>query len=104
MPSRPLPNRAASKSTHGTLVVTVTVVGLVAVIDAMLVNAAPMSAALVHLVMLLATTVASSGEPSWNLMPSRRTMVHVVYAASWVTDLARYGTITSLVLGTVSVS
>ena len=42
---------------------------------------------------LFFTTVASSGVPSWNLMPSRSLIVHTVLSAFGVTDLARYGSI-----------
>src|SRR4051794_31352893 len=53
---------------------------------------------------LFFTTVAVSGVPSWNLTPSRRTIVHVVASAFESTDFARDGTNLPFSSGAVSVS
>ena len=91
-------------SGHGRLVVTVTSSGPVAVTVPMSFSAAPISVLLRYSSKFRTRAAASSGVPSWNLMPSRSVIFHSVKSALGSTDFARYGTISFLVFGTMSVS
>src|SRR5215471_8834163 len=110
IPSRPVLYRYAGKAGHGFFIVTWTVIGSVTVTPAMFVNTNVKSRAgrfgftPRYESRFSFTAFASSGSPSWNLMPGRSVIVHCVKSALGVTDFARYGTYWPFALRTVSVS
>ena len=85
--------------------VTTTVSSPWVVTSAMFVNTNESRMPLRQASMFCFTAAALSGSPSWNLMPGRRTIVHVFASALPVTDFARYGAYTlGWSVGWVSVS
>ena len=104
MPVRPVVHRYQWNATHGTFVLTTTVRSSGVVTLAMLPNTKPSSTPLRQASMFWATAAEFSGLPSWNVMPGRSVIVHSSYVEFGSTLLARYGWISPLLLGSVSVS
>src|SRR6478735_12455353 len=94
MAVRPELHRYAGNATHGSVVVTTTVSSPCVVTLAMFLNTKPSRMPLRHASMFCFTAAALSGSPSWNLMPERSTIVHVLLSGLPVTDFARYGAYT----------
>src|SRR3954454_10210514 len=120
MPSRPLENRYESNADHPWLpgalespsTVTVTVLLASSAVTSLTYgpNTSPnrtgwrVGYAPRYASRLFFTTVAVSIEPSWNFTPGRRTIVHTVASAFFVTDCAKNGVNLPFEFGTVSVS
>src|SRR5689334_13085541 len=83
---RPLLHRYAGNATHGSVVFTITVSSPWVVTFAMFLNTKPRRMPLRHASMFCLTASALSGSPSWNLMPERSTIVHVLLSGLPVTD------------------
>src|SRR3954447_24501967 len=81
----------AGKVDHGRFIVTTTVDASDAVIESTDASAWPVRPAFLTPSRFLTTAAASSGSPSWKLMPGRSTIVHSGKPALDVISLARYG-------------